>query len=602
MSIYSDRVLKDSPKLYLRLFERAGAVTAVDLSGNGHHGTYTGGVALGRPGLNPRDPATCAQFDGAATYVSVPKHDDLDPVDSGDFTVEAVFRPNKLDGTIQYICSNGALSYSLRINTSNDVELGVGGSALLWIPSDELTVGRVYHVIASGSTTTANVRLFFNGKPSTIAVSAHAVNDVADTDFEVGRRPAAGTLHFEGMVQEVAVYPDVILSAETMVEHYEAFLAAERVSTVFYIRDPLPPHPVLHQVDVEGLGYAHMLMEPSEATLAVPTTDPNLDDYAHNFQIGMACSVEREDGLLPFFGWLTKSKMVSGGGVVTFTARDHVGALLSKAHAPIDAPPLASSVADHIRRVFAQADARAHPPLLLGLDLDDGGPTVEYQSQGEYLDDFLRRMAEASGWEWALRHELSPRAASTVLQWRGRVGRDMTAHALWEEGRHFRQAGYTQNAAAFISSATAIGGGGAFGRRPAARVDTAGAEATNPVRRIAPGVDGGAGRGIGPLLGSRLLFLPNVTNVEALYRSAEREHDTPDHIREQLSFSLIADAIDWSYPPAPGALANARFSDILSGAKLTRVVRVLGVQLDPEAGTLDVEAKIERREQADAIT
>jgi hypothetical protein len=102
-------------------------------------------------------------------------------------------------------------------------------------------------------------------------------------------------------------------------------------------------------------------------------------------------------------------------------------------------------------------------------------------------------------------------------------------------------------------------------------------------------------------MGSRVLTLPNITNENALAASAEREHDTPEHIREQLSFTLIESKIDLTYPPAPGDLATVRFSDILQGQTLTRIVRVLGLQHDHESGMIDVEAKIERRE-LNAIT
>ena len=402
------------------------------------------------------------------------------------------------------------------------------------------------------------------------------------------------------MIQEVAVYVGTILSAATIQEHYEAFLAAERAQTTFYIRDPFPPHPVLHDVEVAGLGYAHILMEPSKVSFEVPTNNANLDDYAHNFQVGMACSVERDDGLFPFFGIITKAVGISGGGAVAFTAMDHFGALLSKAVAPLDTVSLEASAAGHIRRVFAQADARAHPPLLLDLDLDEGGPTVAYLGQGEYLDDFLRRMAEATGWEWGLRHELTRAGARSFLVWRAFQGADLTANALWEEGKHFTKAKYTQLASAFISSARAVGGQGAFGERPSGLAITGGFPLEPS--RVAPGLSSPPIRDLPGLRGSRIFTLPNVSNEESLVRSAERALDAPEHIREQLSFTLAEQAIDLNYPPAPGVLATVRFSDILSGTTLTRVVRVLGLQLDPEAGTIDVEAKVEGKERTDDIT
>ena len=598
MSLYSDRVLRDSPVIYLRLGEAPGDLVARDISGNGHDGVYTAGPVPGRPGMVPHDPATSVEFGAGTDYCIVTAHDDFDPVDAGDFTVEVVFRMN-LASTAQAIVSNGPFSWGLYVTAANLLQLVRSPTTTMQAVTIE--PGRVYHVIGVGSNTAGNVRLFVNGNLVSAAATGQSIDDVGAGDLYIGRQQAVAFQEFTGMIQELSFYPDVRLSDATCIEHYEAFLAAERAQTTFYIRDPVPPHAVLHQVAVADLGYAHVLMEPGEAAFRVSTNDPNLDDYAHAFQVGMACSVERDDGLFPFFGILTKARSVSGGGAVEFTAKDHVGALLNKAIAPLDAAPLSAFASGHIRRVFAEADARSHPPLLLDLDLDDGGPTVEYQGQGEYLDDFLRRMAEATGWEWGLRHELTRARAQTHLVWRAAQGADLSANALWEEGRQFTKATYTQLASAFISSAVAVGGRGAFNARPTGRADTGG-HPLSPTRRLALGTGLQTERPTPGLLGTRIFTLPNVTNEASLLRSAERALDTPEHIREQLSFTLSEQAIDLSYPPAPGSLATVRFSDILSGASLTRVVRVLGLQLDPEAGTIDVEAKIEGMEEPGAIT
>ena len=602
MSLYSEAILRHAPKLYVRLGEKAGDASAHDISGNGHLPAYNNGPALGLPGMVPHDPSTCAQFDGVDDHLRLAAHDDLDPQGGGlEVTVVAVIRI--LAGSLsQTICSNGALSYQFRVGSGNKLEVLKENSTLLADSTVVLQVGRVYHVagrwvVGGGS----GGKVYVNGEDVTNSVGVSGISAGANQDFKIGQRETGADEEFQGMIQEIAVFPDVALTAAQIAELYEAFLAAERAQTTFYIRDPVPPHAVLHQVAVADLGYAHVLMEPGEAAFRVPTNDPNLDDYAHAFQVGMACSVERDDGLFPFFGILTKARSVSGGGAVEFTAKDHVGALLNKAIAPLDAAPLSAFASGHIRRVFAEADARSHPPLLLDLDLDDGGPTVEYQGQGEYLDDFLRRMAEATGWEWGLRHELTRARAQTHLVWRAAQGADLSAHALWEEGRQFTQATYTQLASAFISSAVAVGGRGAFNARPTGRADTGG-HPLSPTRRLALGTGLQTERPTPGLLGTRIFTLPNVTNEASLLRSAERALDTPEHIREQLSFTLSEQAIDLSYPPAPGSLATVRFSDILSGASLTRVVRVLGLQLDPEAGTIDVEAKIEGMEEPGAIT
>jgi hypothetical protein len=65
VSRYASTVLADHPLGYWRLGESSGT-TAFDSSGNGHNGTYVGGVTLGVPGLiGNGDPDTAASFSGS---------------------------------------------------------------------------------------------------------------------------------------------------------------------------------------------------------------------------------------------------------------------------------------------------------------------------------------------------------------------------------------------------------------------------------------------------------------------------------------------------------------------------------------------------------
>ena len=586
MSIYSDRVLKDSPAIYLRLGEKAGDATAHDLSGNGHDGTYEGGASLGRSGMVPHDKGACVEFDASDDDVMVTKHNDLDPTNGGDFTLEAVFRFNTA-GALQYIISNGANSYSLRMDTGDKLELAVDNSATIWCQSTAaLVLGKVYHVVAVGSATSGNVKLYVNGEDVTDGAGSQSVSDAADLDFYVGAR-TGGASFFSGMIQEVAVYPDAILSAATAKEHYEAFLADHYHQAVVYIRDPFPPHSVLAQLEPASLGYATMLMQGGLASFAVPTDDPNLTSFAALLVAGMAISIERDDGLYPWFGWITTLEGESGGGFVTVLAEDHVGALLTKAISPLRDVARTAAAADHITRAFRVANRRAHPPLMLELDLVEGGVPVRYEMNGEYLDDLLQKMSEATDWEWRLRYELSPAAAVTSLEWRGRIGRDLRGQVSWEEGIHFVAATYHQDARAFISSSVAVGGTGTFRSRTTAERG---------------GASKAGDRTLPPLLGTVLVVLPQVQNEEALTAAAGRVLDAPEHVEEQVSFTLAEREIDPAYAPGAGDVVTVRFADILSGMTIQRVVRILGVQHDPEAGEIDIEAKVEREEPVGAIT
>jgi len=369
--------------------------------------------------------------------------------------------------------------------------------------------------------------------------------------------------------------------------------------TSVHIRSPWPPHARLAQVAVKDLSYSFMLMESGTASFELPTSDPNLADYAHLFQVGMMISIERNDGLMPWVGWLSAEDGVSGGGAAAFDAEDHIGVLFEKARNAKSQTENLLGAAEHIRRAVASANRQGHPPLLIGLDLNEGGPLIAYTPQAEYLDDLLRRMSEASGWEWGLRFEVTEGRALTTLEWRKRRGLDLSAAVIWEEGKHFEQARYRRKASAFISSTLAVGGTGNFRTRQA--VTNVRAAADDDAIGLRPAPEPVTDEQPFPSLqGTRVMIFPNVSNDDALAASAQREQDSPEHVREQVSFSLVEDAINLTSPPAPGDVVTVRFSDILTGAAVTRQVRLLGLQLNPEKGTIDVECKVERKEVAGA--
>ena len=87
-SIYEQTVLADHPTAYYRLGELSGA-TAVDSSGNGHNGTYLGGVALGQPGAIVDNLNTSAASTGLARSSTL----NFRPADLS-FTIEAWIKPS----------------------------------------------------------------------------------------------------------------------------------------------------------------------------------------------------------------------------------------------------------------------------------------------------------------------------------------------------------------------------------------------------------------------------------------------------------------------------------------------------------------------------
>src|SRR5215469_15882953 len=86
-SNYEAAVLSDHPAAYYRLGETSGT-TAVDSSGNGHNGAYSGGVTFGQPGPLFIDPVSSVAFDGSTGHVN----SGFIPASPG-ATIEAWVRP-----------------------------------------------------------------------------------------------------------------------------------------------------------------------------------------------------------------------------------------------------------------------------------------------------------------------------------------------------------------------------------------------------------------------------------------------------------------------------------------------------------------------------
>jgi len=61
---YQATILSDNPIAYWRLGEAPGATQAIDTSGHGYTGTYSGGVTLGAPGALNHDSNTAVSSDG----------------------------------------------------------------------------------------------------------------------------------------------------------------------------------------------------------------------------------------------------------------------------------------------------------------------------------------------------------------------------------------------------------------------------------------------------------------------------------------------------------------------------------------------------------
>ena len=91
---YAAAIDAGGPIGYWRFGETSGS-SAADATGNGHTGTYNGGVDLGETGFSGNIADTAAEFDGANEYVEI-AHDNAFALDSG--TVTLWFNPDNLSG------------------------------------------------------------------------------------------------------------------------------------------------------------------------------------------------------------------------------------------------------------------------------------------------------------------------------------------------------------------------------------------------------------------------------------------------------------------------------------------------------------------------
>lgn len=222
---YDSEVLADVPLIYYKLNETSGTV-ALDSSGNGYHGVYSGGVTLGRPSMVIGSSDTSALFDGS----------------TGVATSNAMFGPASysqfsFDGMMDAtgIPSGGSASIGQIACFNNDGDSVVvfaypgftaGGLLLTWLSNEiasnslPLLPGGTHHV--AGTWDGAESVLYIDG----LVVALQRVVDGAaqpvpatlgsTLPFQVGNDLFANA--FPGRLQNVAFYPTA-LSAQRVAIH-----------------------------------------------------------------------------------------------------------------------------------------------------------------------------------------------------------------------------------------------------------------------------------------------------------------------------------------------------------------------------------------------
>jgi hypothetical protein len=219
LGTYTAEVLADNPVLYWRLNETAG-ITAVDASGNNHHGTYKGTLQIGQPGAIAGDTDTAVGFNGG----SVDAGGILDFAGDEPYTLEAWIRPTIIDGDYRHVFNKDAIDtdgrqqYGMFVRSSSGlcIERFVDSGAIQAItgapPLDVYT-----HVVGTYDGTM--MQLFVNAVLVDSATDARLAKQ-KDAPFLVGTK-YIDTGPFIGDLDEVAVY-DKALTQERVQAHYDA--------------------------------------------------------------------------------------------------------------------------------------------------------------------------------------------------------------------------------------------------------------------------------------------------------------------------------------------------------------------------------------------
>ncbi len=234
ISPYAQAVLDDNPIGYWRLGESSGP-DALDLSGNGLHGTYAGGVTLNQTGAILTDSDTSALFDGNTGYVDVAPDSRLNKL-TNNFTIEAWVRDHQ--GTLGGIIASNKGSffsgYALAIDANpSRIHFVTFGKkdylAPFSFPDDQWT----YITVVFDSSN--DTHFYVNGE---FEKTVEGTSSAAPTSkpLYIGKAPyfsSSGSYgHFTGGLDEVAIYGRS-LAPEEISEHYLA--AVTELSTLVSI-------------------------------------------------------------------------------------------------------------------------------------------------------------------------------------------------------------------------------------------------------------------------------------------------------------------------------------------------------------------------------
>lgn len=361
---------------------------------------------------------------------------------------------------------------------------------------------------------------------------------------------------------------------------------------VVKFRDPRPPHSAYLTVRPADLRYSFAVRRMGSAMFAMDRSDPNISPYLDRILPNEPpmISIERADRNLPWVGFVTDYDGALNDPIVTFACGDHACRLAAPTGARTRKNSNWRAASGVIIRNEMQAmEDRAEPAPFLKYDAIGFGPGANYEVRADYCLDMLEALSAQTNFEWGFAYQVSDQAVETRLLWQARLGVDRRNQDIWTEQRHFRDAKYSRRYRNGVRATVAVGGSGAFASRQTAVVSTSGAASdlgrTDVVDRRSQFSPIGMG-------GTRVAVTEQITDVAVLKQQAQQMHEAPENAVEKISLSLTEGAIDDMAKFGIGDIRTIRLQTTALGLAVERVVRVVGIQIIPRLGIIEVDTQV----------
>ena len=372
------------------------------------------------------------------------------------------------------------------------------------------------------------------------------------------------------------------------------------MNIVVKLHQPTLPYAHLATARVGDLSYGFQIGRSSTIGFVVPRDTPI---QPHLWQTGTLIQVVRDDGNLPWTGFITAREPALGDPGVEITAEEVGGALLSDVPTPTQWGERELSVSFLVQLALSYGEAIAEPPPLVELQGDSfAGPPMEYQFKGESLLKMLERIRDTVGWEWRIEGQLDGPNQKLALFIEERIGRDQRYETIFTERYHFVEAGLDEDAKSALTRAVVHGGiTTPYSTRPVAvssQDDKGGGpdftvNVSSTPHTFAP-------LSQSPLAARTKTMVLKTSRRQATLAAAARQmHEQTDiGVAETISIELLESAIDMSTIEL-GSVYGVRFDDLLLGLGVERAFRATGIGLGTE-GVVELTGPVQY-EQPDEV-